>query len=69
MTASGARPEAQLAAIQGMLADLETAVAELRGELAALRRRMDEGDRRWELVKQYGRYRELHSKIADTGEV
>jgi len=63
------RPEVQLAAILGTLATLETAIADIRNELAELKRRLDEGDRRWELVKQYGRYRELHSRLSDTGEV
>ncbi|MCY4014910.1 MAG: hypothetical protein OXG82_19610 [Gammaproteobacteria bacterium] len=63
------RPEAQLAAIQGTLASLETAVADLRMEIEELKRRAAEADRRWQLLRSFDSYRELHARLADTGEV
>ena len=48
------RPEVKLAAMNGRLVDLETTIADLVAEVAELRKRLDEADRRWELVKAFG---------------
>ena len=39
--------------MNGRLVDMATVIADLLAEVAELRKRLDEADRRWELVKAF----------------
>ena len=71
-----ARPEVQMAALEGRLVDVDNTLVGLRFELAELARLLEEHDRRWDALRTYDSYREVHSQrrrppasVSDTGEV